>query len=336
MRIYPYWAKTLINRPKLPSPAPTHFSIAPCRPSLLHPRAHGLLGISVMGAISQRLASPTRANLFESLTCGTHSIASVAKSQTCGSLVSDLSLSWSPRRNSTANVVLPNMTKSSSVIPGRSTIPPAKNGSDPGYLLKPRALPRPSQGCREAPYRGRREHHVPPPPSRAQPALCATRWLGRCLGGSTSIEDRTRVGNRARVSTLCDEMLARTIGAPWICPSSWSRLTPTLISVITPSCHPRCHIFRVGILDLAWGDLGRLPVCSSGPSPVAGGTRAVVPGCGVEEQGSGLLIHKQVRIEAIRPIVIRGSWLGLAVIRSGCLDGNHAATIAYRFGMGLI
>jgi hypothetical protein len=58
--------------------------------------------------------------------------------------------------------------------------------------------------------------------------------------------------------------------------------------------------------------------------------------CGVEEEGSGSLIHKQVRIEAIRPIVIRGSWLGLAVIRSGRLDGNPAATIAYRFGMGLI
>jgi hypothetical protein len=37
MRIYPYWAKTLTNRPKLPSPALTHFSISPRRPSLLHP-----------------------------------------------------------------------------------------------------------------------------------------------------------------------------------------------------------------------------------------------------------------------------------------------------------
>ena len=46
-------------------------------------------------------------------------------------------------------------------------------------------------------------------------------------------------------------LLAGAHTPPRIRPSSWLELSPTRPSVIKPSCHLRCHVLRVGVLNLA-------------------------------------------------------------------------------------
>jgi hypothetical protein len=94
------------------------------------------------------------------------------------------------------------------------------------------------------------------------------------------------------------DLLAGAIGVSRIRPLSWSELTTTRTSVITPPCHSRRYALRVGVFDLASSARVRLPVCSP-KTPITGGAHATVPCCGEEEDGCGPLIHKQT--PRIRP-----------------------------------